>query len=333
MRAPEFWRHSGGAMPALLSPLGLLYGTAARLREAAATPWRAPVPIVCVGNLTVGGAGKTPTALALGAILRSWKLRVMFLTRGYGGRLRGPVEVDPARHGARDVGDEPLLLAARAPTWVARDRKDGARAAIADGADVVIMDDGLQNPALRKDLRLVVVDGGAGFGNERVLPAGPLREPLARGLARASAFVLIGDDERGLAPRLARHAPVLRVRLVPDARARALAGVAVHAFAGIARPEKFFATLAALGARVAGTHAFADHHPYSEAELALLADAAARAGAILVTTAKDFVRVPERRRAAVTPVGVDLVFDEPKSIESLLRAAMMDAADAERRHG
>jgi tetraacyldisaccharide 4'-kinase len=330
VRAPEFWRH-GGIAPALLAPCALVYGAAGLLRERATSPWRAPVPVLCVGNLTVGGAGKTPTALALARVLRGWDLHVTFLSRGYGGTTRGPVLVDPAKHDAAAVGDEPLLLAQEAPTWVARDRKDGARMAVADGADVIVMDDGLQNPALKKDLQLVVVDGGYGFGNERVLPAGPLREPLARGLARADAFVVVGPDKLGLAPRLKAHAPVLTASLVPDAAAQSLAGRTVYAFAGIGHPDKFFATLDALGARRAASHAFADHHPYSEAEITSLLERAKGDGAIAVTTAKDLVRVPAALRRHVTAVKVELVFDDTAALERLLRAAASPAQ--EQAHG
>jgi tetraacyldisaccharide 4'-kinase len=332
MRAPEFWQR-GGVAAALLAPCALVYGAAGFLRERAATPWRAPVPVICVGNLTVGGARKTPTALAIVRVLRSWVLNAAFLSRGYGGALRGPVLVDPAQHDAAAVGDEPLLLAQAAPTWVARDRKDGARMAVADGADMIVMDDGLQNPSLKKDLELVVVDGGYGFGNEHVLPAGPLREPLARGLARADAFVVVGPDRFGLAARLRSRAPVLTATLKPDAAAPALAGRTVHAFAGIGRPDKFFATLDALGARRAASHAFADHHPYSEAEIARLLDGASGDGAVLVTTAKDHVRVPAALRARVTAVPVVLAFDDEADLERILRAAVKPAHAPEAAHG
>jgi tetraacyldisaccharide 4'-kinase len=319
MRQPEFWHRPGGVVPTLLWPLGLAYGAAASLRERATTPWQAPVPVICVGNLTVGGAGKTPTALALAKTLQADDLRVAFLTRGYGGTLRGPLAVDPARHDAGQVGDEPLLLAAQAPTWVARDRKDGARLAIADGADVVVMDDGLQNPSVKKDLSFVVVDGPYGFGNGCVMPAGPLREPLSRGLARADAFVLIGRDDHGLATTLARHAPVLRAALVPDAAARRLAGRKVHAFAGIGRPQKFFATLKELGAICVSTAEFPDHHAYSSDDARRQIETAKGDGAIAVTTAKDLVRLPAETRAAITAVNVDLEFDDRVSLSAMLR--------------
>jgi tetraacyldisaccharide 4'-kinase len=195
------------------------------------------------------------------------------------------------------------------------------------------MDDGLQNPSLKKDLKLVVVDGGYGFGNERVLPAGPLREPIQRGLARADAFVVVGPDRLGLAARLRPRAPVLMASLAPDAAAQGLAGHKVHAFAGIGRPDKFFATLDALGARRAASHAFADHHPYSEAEIMRLIDGAAGDGAALVTTAKDHVRIPAALRARVSAVKVDLVFDDNAALERLLRAAAVPARSPEVAHG
>jgi tetraacyldisaccharide 4'-kinase len=327
MRQPDFWHRPGGAIPALLWPFSLAYEAASALNEWIAAPWRAPVPVICVGNLTVGGAGKTPTALALAKALQAAGLRVAFLTRGYGGALRGPVAVDPAWHDARQVGDEPLLLAAQAPTWVARDRRDGAQLAIAEGADVIVMDDGLQNPAVMKDLRIVVVDGPYGFGNGRVLPAGPLRETLGRGLARADAFVLIGPDDHGLTAMLAPHAPVLRARLVPDAAARALAGRKVHAFAGIGRPEKFFATLRELGATCVGTQAFPDHHPYSGDDAKRQIDRARQDGAIAVTTAKDLVRLPAEARATVTAVNVDLEFENPVSLAAMLRGVLARPVD------
>jgi tetraacyldisaccharide 4'-kinase len=321
VRAPEFWQH-GGLAPTLLAPCALLYSAGGVVRERLTTPWRAPVPVICIGNLTVGGAGKTPTALAVARLLRQWDLSVAFLSRGYGGTARGPVLVDPSRHDARAVGDEPLLLAQCAPTWVGRDRKDSARLAIADGADVLVMDDGLQNPSLKKDLRLVVVDGGYGFGNERVLPAGPLRETLARGLARADSFIIVGPDRLGLAARLGARAPVFAATLVPDAAARGLAGRKVHAFAGIGRPDKFFATLDAIGARCTRSRAFADHHPYTDAEIMRLIDDAAQDGALAVTTAKDHVRIPEKLRARVAAVKVELEFADEAALARLLRAAV-----------
>src|SRR5262245_39790092 len=248
MRPPDFWS-SRRVLSTLLVPAGCVYALATRRRLKRAG-WRALVPVVCVGNIGIGGAGKTPVALALVALLHAAERNPHFLTRGYRGREAGPVRVDPARHDARAVGDEPLLLARAAPTWVAKDRAAGARAAVGAGAGCIVMDDGLQNPSLVKDLSLVVVDGGYGFANERVLPAGPLREPIAGGIARADAIVLVGEDATGAVRHFAGK-PVLAARIVPDEAGMRFAGKPVVAFCGIGRPEKFFATLKSLGAVLA----------------------------------------------------------------------------------
>ncbi|HKO07328.1 MAG TPA: tetraacyldisaccharide 4'-kinase, partial [Alphaproteobacteria bacterium] len=254
MRAPEFWHHRESSVAAWLSPLGELYDAAGRLRSLLAHPVRLERPVICVGNLTAGGAGKTPVALALAAWLQARGLKPHFLTRGYGGSSPGPLSVDPAKHGFRQVGDEALLLAAQAPTWVARDRPAAARCALANGAELIIMDDGLQNPSLAKDLSLLVVDGGYGFGNGRVMPAGPLRETLERALARVQAVVLIGSDEYRLSGLLEARVPLLKAQLVAWESERVLAGKRILAFAGIGRPAKFFATLEALGAVLVRCH-------------------------------------------------------------------------------
>jgi tetraacyldisaccharide 4'-kinase len=237
------------------------------------------------------------------------------LSRGYGGRMRGPVRVDPALHSARDVGDEPLLLARNAPCWVSADRAQGARAMIAAGADVILMDDGLQNPSLAQDLRLIVVDGAAGFGNGRPIPAGPLRETVAAGLARADAMIVMGEDTHGLASRYSGILPVLHASLKnPD-----LTGGRLLAFAGIGRPGKFQASLIKAGADIAEFHPFADHHFYSEAELNGLADRAAKLNAKLVTTEKDWVRLPAPWQARVTPVGLAIQWQDEDRLSDLLQ--------------
>ncbi len=318
MKAPEFWRR-GGLLPALLAPLAWSYDAAGRASRALASAQRAPVPVVCVGNLVVGGAGKTPVALALGARLAALGHNVHFLSRGYGGRARGPVRVEPARHDAREVGDEPLLLAAGRPTWVARDRAAGARAAAAAGAEVVVMDDGYQNGHIAKDLSLVVVDGVYGFGNGRPMPAGPLREDVRRGLARADAVVLLGADGAGVAARIeATGRALLRATLAPTLEAMTLADRPVVAFAGIARPEKFFATLEALGCRPLATRVFADHHRYDADEIMELVELAADEGAALVTTEKDHVRLPEEARPMIEVLRVRLEWAEPARLDRLL---------------
>ena len=323
MRAPEFWRHDG-PLARLLSPLGLCYHLASSLRRAAATPWRAPVPVICIGNLVAGGAGKTPVVLSLLEILARQGLRPAALTRGYGGRAAGPLRVEAGVHDAGAVGDEALLLAAAAPTWVARDRAAGAKAAIAGGANVIVMDDGFQNPALEKDLSLLVIDGAYGLGNGRVMPAGPLRETPASGLRRADAVVLVG----GSGPILDAGPPTLKARLQP--RNQALAGQRVFAFAGIGQPEKFFQTLRDLGAVLAGSEAFADHQPFDAAVIRRLRRAADAADAKLVTTAKDAARMGPELRKGIAVLEVDLIWEDEPALLRLLAGGLPAQAEGSR---
>jgi len=319
MRAPAFWRVDGGAAW-MLAPLALIYDAVGRCRHAVVRPRSVDIPIICVGNLVAGGAGKTPTALAIGAALQQRGRQPHFLTRGYGGREEGPTLVLSERHTASDVGDEPLLLARQAPTWVAKHRPAGARAAVEAGADMIVMDDGYQNPSMAKDLSFLVVDEGYGFGNGRVHPAGPLRENLERGLQRADALVLIHGDERARVPLppLPAELPVLSARLMPTAAAQKLTGRRVLAFAGIGRPERFFASVRALGIDIVGTRAFADHHAYRPDEIMQLVEEANAADAIPVTTAKDAVRLPEEARSMVEVIDVNLTFTAPDLLERLL---------------
>jgi tetraacyldisaccharide 4'-kinase len=316
MRAPKSWtrndRWSRLAMAGLV-PLGWLYGAATAWKARHATPHKAPVPVICVGNLTAGGTGKTPVAIAVARTLLARGLHPYFLSRGYGGRLKGPIHVMP-EHSAADVGDEPLLLAAASPVIVARDRGDGAETAAAHGADCIVMDDGHQNFTLAKDLSIVVVDGETGFGNGRILPAGPLREFVSLGLARADAVVIVGDGTPDLG---AFAGPVLRAHLthvdVPDLKGRRVVG-----FAGIGRPEKFFRSLHAFGAEVVATKRFADHHVYTHSEIARLKSKARAAGAILVTTEKDYVRMTQVEREEIAVLPVRAAFDEVEALARLL---------------
>jgi tetraacyldisaccharide 4'-kinase len=308
MRAPAFWAKDG-LLPVLLTPLSWVWRLGGRFRDARRID--SGVPVIAIGNLVAGGAGKTPLAIAVAQRLISRGRTPHIITRGHGGTTSGPLRVDPAVHDAATVGDEPLLLAAVAPTWVARDRAAGAAAAIAAGADVLVLDDAHQNHALAKALSLLAVDAGYGFGNGRVIPAGPLREPVAAGLARTDAAVLIGDGTVDLGGM-----PALRGTLQP--RDTALAGRRVLAFAGIGRPEKFFATLRELGCDIAETHPFADHHPYTAAEIERLLARAAALDATPVTTAKDHVRLPPPLRAAAAVLSVDLVLADMSALDALL---------------
>jgi len=316
MRAPDFWWNDG--LPArLLSPLSAVTA-ALTARRVGRVGWLAPVPVICCGNVTVGGAGKTTLVLDIAQRLRKRGVAVHILLRGYGGRVRGVHRVQPGDAAAL-VGDEALLLAAIAPTWTSPDRAASARLAIEAGARVLVMDDGLQNPTLVKTVSLLTMDGRTGFGNGRVLPAGPLREPVAAAAARVQAAVLIGADQTGALAALPAHLPVLRARLVQDAAIEALAGRRVLAFAGIAWPEKFFAPLREAGAVLTASLVFSDHHMFSRRELDGLVARAAADDAVLVTTPKDAVRLPPAIRPLVTVIGVGLVWDDPLGIERLLQ--------------
>lgn len=312
MKAPGFW-YSGGPVSLSLAPLGGLWAIGASLRGAFGTPARAPLPVVCVGNIVVGGAGKTPVAMSLANRLHG----AQFLSRGHGGNQTGPVQVDLQHHDHTHVGDEPLLLARIAPCWVAHDRLAGARAAAGDGATCVIMDDGYQDPSIAKDVSLLVVDGHVGFGSGRCIPAGPLREPIARGVARAQAVVLLGEDRVGVTKRLGRI-PLLRATLEPETEAGALQGHRVLAFAGIGRPAKFFHTLEKQGATLVETRAFPDHHPYTPAEIGHLINAAESHAAALMTTTKDYVRVPPHQREYVTVLRVAVAWEDEAALMRVL---------------
>jgi tetraacyldisaccharide 4'-kinase len=330
MREPSFWWKPGRGF--LLSPLAAVYGTVAWLRMLSRGR-SAGVPVVCLGNLTVGGGGKTPTALAVGRLLLSAHTRPFFLSRGYGGRLGGPVLVNPSDHGAADVGDEPLLLARLAPTIVARDRVAGAEAARARGASVIVMDDGFQNPSLRKDLAIVVVDGRRGIGNRRIIPAGPLRAPLRTQLKHAHALIVVGPPDGATAlikTARRRRLALFNGRLEPDRQTlSALSGRKVLAFAGIADPEKFFATLTEAGIVVAERRSFADHHRYTPTEARMLMAHADDQNLVLITTEKDHVRLAGNSKLAALAarslvLPVRLVIEE----EELFRQMVLNVMKA-----
>ncbi len=313
MKAPSFWSTRGLAAQAL-RPFSLVtrIATARRVRRQGVAMG---IKTICVGNAGVGGAGKTMVVLDILARLPGHPYA---LTRGYGGQLAGPVQVDRALYDARDVGDEAMLLAARAPTIVARDRAAGARLALAEGASAIVMDDGLQNPSVNKTLSLLVIDGGYGFGNGYLLPAGPLREPVAAAAARCHAAVLIGEDETGALALLPPSLPVHRAELLPQCT-ESLSRRPVIAFAGIGRPEKFFRSVLSLGAELVDTHAFPDHHVYSARDITSLLGQTSATGAKLVTTAKDFVKLPPALRTACLVVQARLAWRDEKAWNNLLQ--------------
>ncbi len=325
MRAPLFWGRRPGIASALLAPVASVYGRMAA-RRLAQPGGRASVPVICVGNPTLGGAGKTPLAVAIARVLLAGGQRPAFLTRGYGGSIKGPLRVDPSIHGADDVGDEPLLLARVAPTIVARDRLAGARLAEQAGADVIVMDDGFQNPTLKKDFSLLVVDSRRGIGNGRVFPAGPLRAPLWPQLALAQALVVMGDGSEAnpvVALAKKRGLAILRARLEPDpASVLTLQGRKLLAFAGIGDPEKFFDTVREAGLAIEKKMAFPDHHVFSHRDEADIAAQAEHGSLVPVTTEKDWVRLKSpglKSRTAVLPVHV--VFEAQEQFAGLVAGA------------
>jgi len=305
--APGWWSEAGASengawhrlVRAALTPAAWLYGGITPMRFALASPVRAGIPVICVGNFTAGGAGKTPAAVLIAEMLQDMEVYPSFLSRGYGGALAGPHLVNPDRDHAGAVGDEPLLLARHAPTVISRDRRPGAAMIEQQQAGAIIMDDGFQNPQLAKDFSVVVVDAGFGIGNSAVFPAGPLRAPLRFQARRANAVLLIGEGAAGEALVRRLDLPVLRARIEPAADTGWLSDFPVVAYSGIGRPAKFFDTLETLGARIAARFAFADHHDYTPEDATRLLSQAREAGARLVTTQKDWVRM----RDGGTPVG------------------------------
>lgn len=325
MTPPLFWSNppdAPGFAAMVLRPASALWAHVTARKLARGPRTRIGVPVICVGNINAGGTGKTPTVMALCMLAQELGLKLHIVSRGYGGALKGPLGVDETIHSASDVGDEPLLLSAFATTWIAQDRAAGAKAAVAAGAEMIVLDDGFQNPSLHHDLALVVVDAGAGFGNGRVMPAGPLREPVAVGLARADMVLRIGSKRQidvldATWPGLAEK-PCLNAVVEPLATGMVWKNKPVIAFAGIGRPSKFFDTLTELGVNLIATHALADHARLPTALLQRLIREARSHGAQLVTTEKDATRLPHAFRAEVTTLPVRLKITD----DSMLRQAI-----------
>ncbi len=325
LKTPGFWYRENGDAPLLekiLTPFSLLYRACYEIHQYSVKPEQFEFPVLCIGNINAGGTGKTPTALALMDLLQKNNLarNPFFLLRGYGGGERGPLLVDLQQHNSWSTGDEALILAQKAPTIIAVDRAQGAILASRKQADLILMDDGLQNPGIAKDIKIVVVNGEMGFGNGRMLPAGPLREPLHKGLARADIFILIGEDKRGVADILPKDKPVIRARLVPDDRAMPDPGKKYLAFAGLGYPEKFFTFLKdKLNLDIVKTISFPDHYPYSEKDLEDLAARAQEWNAELLTTHKDFLRLPKMPGIMVYTTGIKMAWDNESELVEFLK--------------
>jgi len=343
MRAPRHWQNADHWLAKALMPVASVYASISGLRSRMVVPRRASIPVVCIGNITAGGTGKTPVSIAIAKRLAALGHRPAFLTRGYGGRLSGPLVVDADRAHAVDVGDEALLLARSFPTIVSANRPKGADMAGFEGAGVVVMDDGFQNPSLHKDASLVVVDASSGLGNGLLIPAGPLRETAEQAISRADGLIIMGQSkERGsrteeiIALARARDLPVFGGALVPTGDTDQWRGKRVIAFAGIGRPEKFFDTLEGLGADIRETQVFGDHHAFTDDEAQALLSRARDGALTLVTTEKDMARLAgsghsgalAELRAHAQTLPVEVTFDDPDALDQLLKARINAASQA-----
>lgn len=326
LKTPSFWyRPQGSKAPAvekLLVPVSAIYKLFYDVHHVLKRPYKAPVPVICIGNLVAGGTGKTPTSLALLETLKARGLakNPAFLIRGYGGAEMGPLAVSPRTHTAWDVGDEALILAQGAPTYVGGDRAASAQMAADNGADMLIMDDGLQNPGIHKDVRLVVVNGDMGFGNERLLPAGPLRQPLDDDFSMTDGMILIGEDRRGALERLPEGTPLIRAHLQPKPAVDLDKDTPYLAFAGLGYPDKFFRYLKeTLGANVVASVPFSDHHPYEASDMRALHEQAQSLGARLITTEKDYLRLPHLENIPVETLPVEMRWDNEEALVELIQ--------------
>jgi len=326
MKTPFFWYQTRGRVSTFLQPLGWLYGKGVKIVSVLKKPQRFQIPIVSIGNIVCGGAGKTPTAITLAQLLQAQGYRVHFVTRGYGRKEKGPLTVDLSHHKAWNVGDESLLLAQHAPTWVAKKKSEGVQKAIENGAQLIILDDGHQTNSLYKDVSLVVVDLLQGFGNECVMPAGPLRENLSEGIRRADGFIGIGKGEIPLKlltkPSLPRphtrprndkpYQPFFKAQII--SQPLTLPSNRVIAFCGLGFPQKFYTSLENTGVELIATETFPDHYQYKNEDLLKLQKLAQKHNSVLVTTQKDLVKIPPLWQDQVHVLDINIQFENPKEI-------------------
>lgn len=323
MRAPDFW-HKPSTAGKLLSPLSVLWRSGTAVQKALASPpWSGPVPILCVGNITAGGAGKTPLTIDFVQALNASGHRPHVLTRGFGGSLIGPVKVNPDVHTVPQVGDEPLLLASKAPTWLARNRVAGAKQAIKNGASIIVMDDGFQNPTIKKSFSILTVDGGYGFGNGQVIPAGPLRETPKTGISRCDAVVLIGEDRHGIVDFIGNTCPIYRTKIMAYPN-KELTNQKILAFAGIGRPSKFYESVLELGYELVDTFDFPDHHQFKLDEIKSILKLSSELSAIPVTTTKDYVRIPLEMQPMIKTIEIALEWEHIRERETIISRVLKD---------
>ena len=320
IKTPTFWYKPSGLLAKCLSPLAIAYSAISKIQQKTIKTQKVSVPVICIGNLVVGGAGKTPTVIALAKFLQEKGYTPHILSRGYGTTHHKPIRVDLRHHGAKDVGDEPLLLAKQAPTWVGGDRVQSAQQAIGAGADIILMDDGFQNPSLYKDLSLLVIDGSQGLGNGCVVPAGPLRESVQSGFCRADVVIVIGEDRQGVKALVQRHNKPL---IEAEIRCFEPHPTRVIAFSGLGYPEKFYRTLEELKYNVLKTFSFPDHHPYTAKELDDLIQLANDEKAQLITTEKDLLRVPSCYHGHIQVLKIELSFVNSTQLENVLKTVIL----------
>lgn len=313
MKTPKYWQ-SNSLLSKILTPIGWLYGLATQMRLKLKKAPKADIPVICIGNITAGGTGKTPVSVSVAKMLATDMYHPFFLTRGYGGKLQN-VMVNTKKHSAEDVGDEPLLLAQQAPVIVNANRYEGAKLAIQEGADIAIMDDGFQNPSLHKDLSFLVFDGSYGIGNGKIIPAGPLRETFENGIKRADALIILGKDKHNLAERC--KLPVFFGHT--EALQTTVNNGKVLAFAGIGHPQKFYHTLGQLGFDVAETIDFPDHHFYRKEELENILQKAKELNAEVYTTGKDFVKIPPSLQKYINVLEIAVVWDNPDELLKFIK--------------
>ena len=313
MKTPKFWS-SQNFISDLLFPLGLLYGLATKLRIKFGKTQKVNIPVICIGNVTAGGTGKTPVSIAIASLLQKKQKKVFFVSRGYGGKLKN-IKVDGTKHSAAEVGDEPLLLAQQAPVIVNADRVAGAQKAQQEGAQLILMDDGFQNPGLHKDLSFLVFDGNSGIGNGRCIPSGPLRETLKDGLKRAQGIIILGEDKQNIAQQVG-NLPVFYGKIT--ATPLLLDNKNVIAFAGIGKPEKFYKSLQEQGFNIIKTFNFGDHHQYTRPELENLLHEAHYFNTELVTTTKDYVKIPTDLQKHFHVLKVDVCWESSEKLEKFI---------------